>query len=140
LTADYEQLVRLHTARWQGAGAPGIFGADHYRRFFRTAFAGLGRAGLLRLFLVRLNGEPIAATCGFLHRDRYYHFIAGYEPRWSHLSLGSFAVYVALQAAVGEGASCFDFLRGREAYKYRWGARDHQTCRRFIRPLPIKRR
>ena len=113
-------------------GEPGIFNADYHRRFFQAAFAGLARAGVLRLFLVRLNGEPIAATCGFLHRRHYYHFIAGYDPRWSQLSLGSFAVYVALQAAVSEGAGCFDFLRGKEAYKYRWGARDYQTYRRRV--------
>ncbi|MBV9999962.1 MAG: GNAT family N-acetyltransferase [Verrucomicrobia bacterium] len=133
LISDYAELVALHTARWQTAGGPGIFGADYHRRFFRAAFAGLMRAGLLRLFVIRLNGEPIAATCGFLHHGHYYHFIAGYDPRWSHLSLGSFAVYVALRAAVNEGAACFDFLRGKEAYKYRWGARDHQTYRRQLR-------
>lgn len=133
LAADYEQLVRLHTARWQSVGAPGIFGAGYQRRFFQAAFAGLARAGMLRLFVVRSNGEPIAATCGFLHRRHYYHFIAGYDPSRSQLSLGSFAVYVALRAAAGEGAGCFDFLRGREAYKYRWGARDYQTYRRRLR-------
>jgi CelD/BcsL family acetyltransferase involved in cellulose biosynthesis len=132
-TADYEELVRLHTARWQAAGEPGIFRADYHRRFFHAAFAGLARAGILRLFVVRLNGEPIAATCGFLHHGHYYHFIAGYDPGRSHLSLGSFAVYVALRAAVNEGAECFDFLRGKEAYKYRWGARDYQTYRRQLR-------
>jgi CelD/BcsL family acetyltransferase involved in cellulose biosynthesis len=133
LTADYEQLVRLHTARWQTVGAAGIFNADYHRRFFQAAFAGLAAAGILRLFVVRLNGEPIAATCGFLHDRHYYHFIAGYDPRRSHLSLGSFAVHVALRTAVSEGAACFDFLRGKEPYKYRWGARDHQTYRRRIR-------
>jgi len=30
----------------------------------------------------------------------------------------------AIELAVDEGASCFDFLRGAEPYKYRWGARD----------------
>ena len=130
--ADYEELVRLHTARWQALGEPGIFATDYHHRFFRAAFAGLVREGILRLFVVRLHGEPIAAACGFLHRRHYYHFIAGYDPRRSHLSLGSFAVYVALRAAVSEGAECFDFLRGRESYKYRWGARDHQTYRRRL--------
>ena len=107
LTPNYEELVRLHAMRWQAAGEPGIFRADFHRRFFHPAFAGLARAGILRLFVVRLNGEPIAATCGFLHRRHYYHFIAGYDPRWAHLSMGSFAVYVALRAAVAEGAECF---------------------------------
>ena len=138
LAADYEQLVSLHTARWQAAGGSGIFSTDHHRRFFQAAFAGLARAGILRLFVVRLNGEPIAATCGFLHRRHYCHFIAGYDPRWSPLSLGSYVVYVALQAAVSEGAGCFDFLRGKEAYKYRWGAIDYQTYRRRLQVSSVE--
>ncbi|MBV9491773.1 MAG: GNAT family N-acetyltransferase, partial [Verrucomicrobia bacterium] len=135
LPADYNQLVTLHTLRWQSAGSPGIFGTDYYRRFFLAGFTGLARAGLLRLLTIRLDGKPIAVTCGFAQRRHYYHFITGYDPEWSSLSPGTLAVYVALRAAVHEGAVCFDFLRGKEAYKYRWGAQDHPTYRRRLRPM-----
>jgi CelD/BcsL family acetyltransferase involved in cellulose biosynthesis len=39
----------------------------------------------------------------------------------------------AIEAAAEEGAREFDFLRGREAYKYRWGARDRPTFGRRLR-------
>jgi Acetyltransferase (GNAT) domain len=42
----------------------------------------------------------------------------------------------AIRAAVREGAAEFDFLRGREAYKYRWGATDRLTYRRRLRNKP----
>ncbi|MBV9489049.1 MAG: GNAT family N-acetyltransferase, partial [Verrucomicrobia bacterium] len=92
LPADYNQLVSLHTLRWQSAGSPGIFGTDYYRRFFLAAFTGLARAGLLRLLTIRLDGKPIAVTCGFAQRRHYYHFITGYDPEWSSLSPGTLAV------------------------------------------------
>jgi CelD/BcsL family acetyltransferase involved in cellulose biosynthesis len=35
----------------------------------------------------------------------------------------------AIEAAKAEGAASFDFLRGREPYKYAWGARDQPKVR-----------
>jgi CelD/BcsL family acetyltransferase involved in cellulose biosynthesis len=39
-----------------------------------------------------------------------------------------------IEEAVREGARAIDFLRGREDYKYRWGAKDRETVRRRVRP------
>jgi CelD/BcsL family acetyltransferase involved in cellulose biosynthesis len=38
-------------------------------------------------------------------------------------------IAVALEQAIMRGAVMFDFLRGREPYKYRWGALDSPTVR-----------
>jgi len=40
----------------------------------------------------------------------------------------------AIEEAVRAGASEFDFLRGKEAYKYKWGAKDRPTYRCVLRP------
>ena len=40
----------------------------------------------------------------------------------------------AMTAAIEEGLRTFDFLRGAEPYKYRWGARDRWNLRRVLRP------
>ncbi len=131
--ADFLELVRLHTAQWAAVGDPGIFGAPWQRRFFERAFAGLSSAGLLRLITVRVDGHGVAAAAGFSHQNRYYHFITGYDPSWTGVSLGSLAVEAAARQAQVEGATRFDFLRGREGYKHRWGARDRATLRRWVR-------
>ena len=39
-------------------------------------------------------------------------------------SPGTLLIAYALEDAVSRGDSEFDFLRGNEPYKYRWGARD----------------
>jgi CelD/BcsL family acetyltransferase involved in cellulose biosynthesis len=38
----------------------------------------------------------------------------------------------AIEQAVREGATTFDFLRGAEDYKYAWGAKDRVNQRRQI--------
>jgi ribosomal protein S18 acetylase RimI-like enzyme len=55
----------------------------------------------------------------------------------------------AIRQAMDEGAVAFDCLRGREAYKYRWGAQDHppfdgssgigvKRCRMMPNPVPLQ--
>jgi CelD/BcsL family acetyltransferase involved in cellulose biosynthesis len=51
-------------------------------------------------------------------------YIGGFDPRWSALSPGTLLLGHAIEQATAEGAAAFDFLRGAEAYKYRWGAID----------------
>jgi CelD/BcsL family acetyltransferase involved in cellulose biosynthesis len=55
---------------------------------------------------------------------RWYDYIGGFDPQFSSLSPGSLLIGHAIEQAEAEGAAHFDFLRGAEAYKYRWGAVD----------------
>jgi CelD/BcsL family acetyltransferase involved in cellulose biosynthesis len=40
----------------------------------------------------------------------------------------------AIAMAAAEGAASFDFLRGAEPYKYRWGAIDQPMFALHVRP------
>lgn len=62
-------------------------------------------------------------------RDRTHSYIGGFDPRFAACSPGALVLEHALAEAVRERASEFDFLRGREAYKYRWGGRDRPQYR-----------
>ncbi len=65
-----------------------------------------------------------------------YYYLGGFDPDYAALSPGALLVGHAIEAAVREGAVAFDFLRGREAYKRRWGARDTPTYCRRLRQTP----
>lgn len=126
------ELFRLHGDRWAARGQPGIFAAEAVRRFHLSAAAGLAARGVLRLYALRVGDQTAAVYYGFLHRRRAYVYIAGFDPRFARLSLGTVLLAHAIDEAIGEGAVEFDFLRGREAYKYRWGARDCWSRRRVL--------
>ena len=55
---------------------------------------------------------------------RAYYYIGGFDPSRARLSPGTIMIGHAIEEAIGAGARTFDFLRGREAYKYAWGAVD----------------
>ena len=56
----------------------------------------------------------------FAFRDRTCYYQGGFEPTLGKLSLGTVLTSHAIRAAVDEGRSEFDFLRGEEPYKDRW--------------------
>jgi CelD/BcsL family acetyltransferase involved in cellulose biosynthesis len=127
--AVLDALLRLHARRWSERGQSGVLDDPCVKAAHRAAAPLLQAAGLLRLHALRLDGEIIAVLyCLFdaapAHERRCYYYLGGFEPGWRALSPGTLLVAHAVEQAAAEGATAFDFLRGAEAYKYRWGAAD----------------
>ncbi len=134
----FEGLLRLHAARWQATGKPGVLADEAVRQFHCEAASGLLRAGVLRLYGLYVGDRLAACYYGFLAKERAWYYLGGFDPELEHLSPGMLAVGHAIEEAAREGAREFDFLRGAEPYKYRWGARDRLNYRRYVchRPTP----
>lgn len=130
----FEALVRLHSARWSGRRLPGVLCDETVVNFHREALPGLLSLGVPRLYALRIDGRVVAALYSFIHRSRVYAYLAGFDPEFGRLSAGTLLLACAIEEAVRAGASEFDFLRGRESYKYAWGGKDRPTYRRRLWP------
>lgn len=124
------EFFRLHKARWSQAGSAGVLDHPAVAKFHREVASGMLASGILRLNVVYLDQHAIGVYYGFTHRRRAYYYLGGFDPEFGELSPGTLAIAHAIEQALGEGVEAFDFLRGREPYKYLWGARDEITCRR----------
>lgn len=134
LSATLERLYAMHGARWAKAGRAGVLGDPRVRRFHHLAAPRLHASGILRLSTLTIGGRPAAVHYGLRAGATYCSYIGGFDPALAHLGPGMLALAAAVEEAMAEGVSAFDFLGGREAYKYRWGAVDHpRACRHFIR-------
>jgi CelD/BcsL family acetyltransferase involved in cellulose biosynthesis len=125
----FDGFLRLHAARWSTRGQAGVLGSDSLRRFHEDAASRLHTAGVLRLHTISRQAVPIAAFYGFVYRDTGYYYLGGFDPPYEKWSVGHQIVWHALRLASEEGVTTFDFLRGQEPYKYRWGCRDQPTFR-----------
>lgn len=135
-----DDLRRLHGARWNARGKPGVLLDEPVWRFHREAAAALFAGGLVRLYALRAGGAVRAVYYGFQCRDRAYYYLGGFDPECAPFGIGNQMVAQAIAAARDEGARSFDFLRGQEPYKYRWGARDTTTFnRRLYRDAVLRR-
>jgi CelD/BcsL family acetyltransferase involved in cellulose biosynthesis len=102
---------------------------ERVRRFHETASSALLERGMLYLHALRIERRIIAAQYVLQHRRRAYLYITGFDPEFGALSPGALLTSHVLQEALRRGNSEFDFLRGRERYKYVWGAMDRPQRR-----------
>jgi CelD/BcsL family acetyltransferase involved in cellulose biosynthesis len=121
LDADFDELLRLHDARWRGSS--GSFAGR--RTAFHRAFA--ARAfdrGWLRLWIAELDGRPAAAWYGFRFADAEWYYQAGRDRRYDSLSIGFVLLVHTIREALADGIVEYKLLRGDEAYKRRFANDD----------------
>jgi CelD/BcsL family acetyltransferase involved in cellulose biosynthesis len=119
LASDLETFFRLHDARWDTRGGSSS-ASERTRRFHGDFTAAALERGWLRLWLMEVDGAPVAAWYGWRLGERYSYYLAGFEPRWSDASVGLLLLAHTVQEAIEESASEYDLLLGEEAYKQRF--------------------
>ncbi|MGQ9697530.1 MAG: GNAT family N-acetyltransferase [Armatimonadota bacterium] len=129
LESEMENLFRLHSARWRARLLPGVLALPAVRQFHRNVALAFAQAGWLRLFRLRLDDATVASLYCFSHNGRGYYYLGGFDPRYARFSIGTLLTGYAIGELAEEGCSEIDFLRGREAYKYRWGCLDRTNLR-----------
>lgn len=129
-------LLDLHRARWSARGEPGVLADPRIEAFHRDIVREFSARDWLRLYTLHIGGRVAAVYYGFVANGRAYYYLSGFDPSFERLSPGTLIVHHAIQEAVREGASEMDFLRGREAYKYGWGAQDRAKRRLRLKVDP----
>jgi CelD/BcsL family acetyltransferase involved in cellulose biosynthesis len=127
-----DALFALHAARWERRGLPGVLADETTQNFHRDVARRLLRAGALRMYATRRDERIVAVFYGFAHGGTVYYYLSGYDPELEKLSIGTLIVAHAMEEAMRDGATTFDFLRGAEEYKYAWGATDRMNRRRQL--------
>jgi CelD/BcsL family acetyltransferase involved in cellulose biosynthesis len=125
-------LFDLHTARWSGKGEAGVLWSEQVRAFHRRAVPALLAAGLLRMHALSVGDETAAVYYGAHAGGRAFFYLGGFHPSFSAISPGKLVVATAIEDAIREHATSFDFLGGQEAYKYEWNAIDQPRFKRHI--------
>ena len=101
--------------------------------FFQDIVERMQSAGLLRLMLLELDAEPIAAVLAFDYAGRRLLYNSGFRLASASLSAGLLLKALCVKDAIERGLTYFDFLRGAEPYKYHLGARDASIHRIVVR-------
>jgi CelD/BcsL family acetyltransferase involved in cellulose biosynthesis len=132
VVAAMDTFLDLHTRSRQDKTD---FMTDGMSSFFRRMAAALSAEGLIRLFMLQINGRPAASVLCFDAGSHLYLYNSGYDPAFSSLSVGLVSKALCLRWAIENGKKGIDFLRGNEPYKYDLGATDQQIFRlRVSRP------
>jgi CelD/BcsL family acetyltransferase involved in cellulose biosynthesis len=90
-------------------------------------------AGWLQLAFIEVNGEKAAAYLNFDYMNHIWVYNSGLDFRFGELSLGWVLLGHLLEWANEHKREYFDFMRGDEPYKYRFGAIDRRVMRLLVR-------
>lgn len=130
VVAAMDDFLDLHTRSRQDKTD---FMTDEMGIFFRRMASVLSAEGLIRLFMLRVNGRAAASVLCFDAGSCLYLYNSGYDPEFSSLAVGLVSKALCLQWAIENGKQQLDFLRGNEPYKYDMGATDQEIYRLRVR-------
>lgn len=121
----FEDLVRLHSARWQEAQQAGVLADPDVLSWHREAIPLLQAADCLRLYTLTLDQDPVAVLYALIDppervRRSAYLYLIGYSPAHASFQPGTLLTAMASEHASSEGVQVLDMLRGNEAYKSFW--------------------
>ncbi|MBV9081853.1 MAG: GNAT family N-acetyltransferase [Acidobacteriaceae bacterium] len=126
------ELIRLHTARWQKQGEPGMIAANRSEAFLRSITHDFAARGLIRFFSMHYNDSPAAVILAFAQRNKMFGYMSAFDPEYEDLGFGRSLLYEAIRYSFCHGYKAWDFLRGDERYKTWWGAEPIPKCRVII--------
>ncbi len=101
---------------------------EHMQRVTKCAF----EKRCLQLAFLEINGQKAAAYLSFDYLGRMWVYNSGIDQTFSEYSPGWVLLGYLLQWANEQKRSEFDFMRGDEDYKYRFGAVNRQVVRVLI--------
>ncbi len=89
-------------------------------------------AGWLQLAFLEVDGEKAAGYLNFDYDNRIWVYNSGLDMKFRDLSPGWVLLGYLLQWANENGRSAFDFMRGDEPYKYKFGGVDRFVVRAHL--------
>jgi CelD/BcsL family acetyltransferase involved in cellulose biosynthesis len=100
------------------------FLTERMKAFFRSMTDMMAENGLLKLGILELDKKPVAEILCFDYQDGIYLYNSGYDPQYVSLSAGLLSKVLAIKDSIEKGKKKFDFLKGRETYKYHLGGKE----------------
>ena len=117
--AAMELFVQLHqksTREKEG------FWSDSLISFFKNITRALAAVGWLKLYFIEVNGVSAASMLAFDYNNEFLLYNSGYDPdQFAPLSPGNVLTAYTIRHAIELGRKRYDFLRGDEIYKFRFG-------------------
>ena len=101
-------------------------------RMCRRAEKSLGACLWQRTCRWACDGQKAACAFNFDYCGRLWGYNSGVDRRFMELSPGWVLLAYVLQWAADNGRSEFDFMRGGEEYKYRFGAVDRHVMKAVV--------
>jgi CelD/BcsL family acetyltransferase involved in cellulose biosynthesis len=120
INLSIENLFKLHEARFNDQDKDTKFVFSQRGVFHQEISKTFLDKNWLRFYEVKYKGEVIGSLYCYLFGKTLMYYQAGFNPEFSQYALGNQLILHAINDAISLNCSEFDFMRGDEAYKYKW--------------------
>jgi len=135
------ELMRLNRTRISDKGNESSLEDERFRRFLADAVPALVNEKVAWMDAIIDGDNYIAAAFNMVFAGRVYYYMGGFEESASQLRPGTVLFAEAIKRSIEQGMTRYDFLRGAESYKYRWGGADVRTWQLTVYPdRPVRAR
>jgi CelD/BcsL family acetyltransferase involved in cellulose biosynthesis len=123
----FNQLMELHRRRWQAKNVSHSFSTPDYVGFHRDVVRACAERDWIRFYGLAVEDRCVASLYCYRWRGQVFDFQAGFDPAYEKMRPGQVLIAYALENAIAEGNTLFDFLRGEHSYKREWGTGARNT-------------
>ena len=105
------------------------FMSKEMQAFFRDISLRFQERGWLNLSFLKVAGKGVAGVFSFDFAGTEYVYNSGYDPEFARFSPGIILAAHCIRRSIEKGMAGFNFLRGREDYKYHLGGKEEKIYR-----------
>lgn len=115
-----KSLFELEGSGWKTREATAILSDPALHTLYQEFAPRAAECGWLRLYLLEVDGQPIAGDFGCSFAGVGYLLKTGFDESFKQYSPGLVLRSEVLRASIAEGLHGYDFLGGPDGYKLRW--------------------
>jgi len=119
-----EKLIRLNRQRMADKGKRSSLENESIRAFLLESVPYMAANNIAWMDVLEKDGETVAAALNFVHGKSAFFYIGGIDPLAEKWGPGTALFAHIIMRCIDQDFAVYDFLRGQEDYKYRWGGTD----------------
>lgn len=127
-----ESTVLLHKKRMEMKGIKSFSTTDKFWAFQLELAEEFFKQQRLFLGIMEVNGSPVVSQYAFSFDNRIFHYQTGFDPHYHKYSLGLVSIGHMIENAIKSGFREYDFLRGKEDYKFHWTKNQREIFSAYI--------
>jgi CelD/BcsL family acetyltransferase involved in cellulose biosynthesis len=126
-----DEFFRIEASGWKGRGGSAIVSDPQREAFFRSYGKEAAKRGMLRLFLMKIGQDTVAARFAIVYANRLWELKIGYDERWGSCAPGILLTHETLRYACKEKLIAHEFLGMSARWERIWRHEEHhcQTLR-----------
>lgn len=128
------ELVRLNAQRMAETGRHSSLTTPPMVSFLESVAVAMTAAGKGWFDVIRHESGLVGAAFHLVEGSTVYYYQGGFDPQYASYRPSTVLFAQAMKRAIENGFRYFDFLRGDEPYKYRWGAKPVRNVMLTIEP------